>query len=144
MKFTQSVTINRAPEDVFGYLADLENLPHWNYAIQRTRKVTAGPVTVGTRYEQIRTVPSLQEESLEVVEFDVGRRLAVRGTLSNLPARLDYEVTAAGDGTVLTNTVELTVQGPLVLVSRLATRQVSSAVAQNLAVLKEILEGGNR
>ena len=144
MKFTQSVTIDRTPEDVFAYLADLENLPQWNYAIQRTHKVTPGPVSVGTRYQQIRTVPSLQEESLEVVEFDAGRRLAVRGTLNHLPARLDYDVTTARDVTVVTNTVELAVRGPLALVSPLATRQIKSAVAQNLSVLKQILEGGNR
>jgi hypothetical protein len=143
MKFTLSVTIDRAAPDVFGYLADLENLPHWNYAIQRTRKITPGPVTVGTRYEQIRTVPSRQEESLEVVELEAGRRIAVRGTLNTLPARLDYDLVTDGGVTVLTNTVDLAMPGPQVL-SMLAVRPIRSAVTRNLAVLKRILEDGNR
>jgi uncharacterized protein YndB with AHSA1/START domain len=144
MKFTNSVPIDRPREDVFDYLADLENLPHWNYAIQRTRKVTAGPVAVGTRYHQVRTVPTHQEETLEVVELDAGRRLVVRGTLSSFPALLEYDLETAGGGTVLTNTVDLTVPGRWGPVSRLASRQIKSAVAQNLSVLKQILEGADQ
>jgi uncharacterized protein YndB with AHSA1/START domain len=143
MRFTNTVTINRSREDVFAFLADLENLPRWNYAIRRTRKVTSGPVAVGTRYHQLRTVPTHQEESLEVVELDHARRLTVRGTLNRLPARLAYVLESDGTCTVLSNSVELTVRGPLVLVSPLATRQVKQAVAANLAALKEILERGN-
>jgi len=143
MKFINTITINRPVADVFAYLADLENLPRWNYAIQQTRKVGAGPVAVGTRYQQIRTVPTRQGEALEVIELDDGRRLTVRGTLNRLPARLSYQLERDGASTVLTNSVELTVQGPQVLASPLATRHVKRAVAANLAVLKEILEGGN-
>lgn len=143
MKFTNTITVNRSREDVFAFLADLENLPRWNYAIQQTRKVTAGPVTVGTRYHQVRTVPTRQEETLEVAELDRPRWLTVRGTLSMLPAQLDYELESRDGTTVVTNTVELTVPGPLVLVSMVATRRIKAAVAQNLQVMKRVLEGGN-
>lgn len=143
MKFTNTITINRPAAEVFAYLADLENLPRWNYAIQQTRKVSPGPVAVGTRYQQVRTVPTQQEESLEVVELEAGRRLTVSGTLNKLPARLDYDLESDGETTVLTNTVDLTLQAPLVVVSFLATRQIQKAVAENLAVLREILEDGN-
>ena len=143
MKFTNTITINRPAAEVFAYLADLENLPRWNYAIQQTRKVSPGPVAVGTRYQQVRTVPTQQEESLEVVELEAGRRLTVSGTLNKLPARLDYDLESDAETTVLTNTVDLTLQAPLVVVSFLATRQIQKAVAENLAVLREILEDGN-
>jgi carbon monoxide dehydrogenase subunit G len=142
MKFANTVTIARPPEDVFAFLADLENLPRWNYAIQQTRKVTPGPLAVGTRYHQVRTVPTRQEESLEVVDLEHGRRLIVEGTLSMLPARLEYDLVPQGGGTVVTNTVELDVPPPLALVSLVATRRIKPAVAENLAVLKTILERG--
>jgi uncharacterized protein YndB with AHSA1/START domain len=142
MKFANTVTIARPPEDVFAFLADLENLPRWNYAIQQTRKVTPGPLAVGTRYHQVRTVPTRQEESLEVVDLEHGRRLILEGTLSMLPARLEYDLVPQGGGTVVTNTVELDVPPPLVLVSLVATRRIKPAVAENLAVLKTILERG--
>ena len=140
MRFTNTITIDRPQDAVFAYLADLENLPRWNYAIQETRKVSAGPVAVGSRFQQVRTVPVRREESLEVIEYDAGRTLTVRGTLNSLPARLSYVLEPNGRATVLTNTVELATRGPLTLVAPLAGRQVRSAVAANLEVLKGILE----
>jgi uncharacterized protein YndB with AHSA1/START domain len=141
MRFTNTITIRRPREAVFAYLADLENLPRWNYAIQQTRKVTPGPVDVGSRYHQIRTVPERREESLEVTDLEPGRRLTVVGTLNALPARLSYVLEPVGDATVLTNDVELTTSGPLTLVAPLASRQIKAAVAANLDVLRQVLEG---
>ena len=140
MKFTNRVTIKRSRDEVFAFLADLENLPRWNYAIEQTRKLTPGPVEVGSRYHQVRTVPARREEDLEVVELEPGRRLTVQGTLNNLPARLTYVLEPDGDATVLTNDVELTTSGLLTLVAPLATRQIRAAVAANLDVLRQILE----
>jgi uncharacterized protein YndB with AHSA1/START domain len=57
MRLTNTVTIDRPLAAVFEYLADLENVPRWNYAIGETRKVTSGPVGVGSRYLQTRTIP---------------------------------------------------------------------------------------
>jgi hypothetical protein len=67
--FKNTVTIRRSVEDVFSFLADLENVPKWNYAIVETRKVSAGPVGVGTIYQQVRSVPSRSEEHLEVTAY---------------------------------------------------------------------------
>jgi uncharacterized protein YndB with AHSA1/START domain len=57
MRFTNTITIDRPLATVFTYLADFENLPRWNYAIGETRKLTTGPVNVGSRYVQTRTIP---------------------------------------------------------------------------------------
>jgi uncharacterized protein YndB with AHSA1/START domain len=139
--FTNTITIDRAPAIVFACLADLESLPRWNHAIRETRKITSGPVTVGSRYRQLRTVPVRKEESLVVTEFDRDRRLTIAGTLGGSQARISYELQPAGKTTTtLTNTVELTPPRPLRLLAPLATHRVSAAVASNLEVLKELLE----
>ena len=56
--FENTVTIQRPAGEVFVFLADFENIPKWNYAIEETHKASAGPVGVGTRYRQTRSVPS--------------------------------------------------------------------------------------
>ena len=56
--FENTVTIQRPAEEVFAFLADFENTPMWNYAIEETSKTSPGPVGVGTRYRQTRSVPS--------------------------------------------------------------------------------------
>jgi uncharacterized protein YndB with AHSA1/START domain len=39
-----TVVIRRPPREVFRFLADLENIPKWNYAIMETEKTSQGPV----------------------------------------------------------------------------------------------------
>ena len=61
VQFSNTVEIARPRSEVFAYLADLEHTPEWNWAITETRKVTSGPVGVGTVYQQTRSVPRHQE-----------------------------------------------------------------------------------
>jgi uncharacterized protein YndB with AHSA1/START domain len=140
MKFTNVVTINRPRADVFAYLAHFENIPLWNYAISETRKLTSGPVGVGTRYRQVRTIPTPSEEEFEVVEFEPDHRLSVDGDLALFHGRVSYALDSTGDATMLTNSMDLRASGPLNMVAQLATRRVQSAVATNLGALKELLE----
>jgi uncharacterized membrane protein len=41
--FQNTVTIHRPADEVFAFLADFENIPIWNYAIEETSKTSAGP-----------------------------------------------------------------------------------------------------
>jgi uncharacterized protein YndB with AHSA1/START domain len=140
MRFTNTIAIHRRPADVFAFLAQLENLPQWNYAISETRKVSAGPVGVGSKYVQTRTVPSRSEEAFEVTEYEPDRRLSISGTLGRFPTNATYLLEAVGDGTRLTNDMDLRPPGVLGVVAPLATSRVKAAVAENLAVLKQLLE----
>lgn len=140
MRFTNTITIDRPPATVFAYLANLENLPEWNYALAETRKLTPGPVGVGARYLQTRTIPVHAEEDLEITEFVPDQKLTIDGTLNAFPATVTYTLTPTGNATTLTNTINLRTPGPLNLVAPLATNRIKSAVAANLADLKQLLE----
>jgi uncharacterized protein YndB with AHSA1/START domain len=140
MKFQNTITIERPPAEVFAYLADFERIPTWNYAIEETRKVSDGPVGVGTRYRQVRTVPRHSEESFEVTELEPESRLAIEGTFGPFPGRLTYQLEPTSGGTRVTNLVELQPTGVARLVGGVATSRVRSAVLENLGKLKELLE----
>ena len=139
--FDNTVLIRRSIEDVFGFLSDLENVPKWNYAIVETRKVSEGPIGVGTTYHQVRSVPSRSEERLEITTYDPPRQLEIRGQLGPFASRLVYALDASPEGTRLTNTVEVELRGPGRLLGRVAVPRVRDAVAANLRKLKELLEG---
>ena len=139
--FENVVMIRRPIEEVFGFLADFENVPKWNYAIVETHKVSEGPVGVGTIYQQVRSVPSRSEERFEVTTYDPARQLEIEGQLGPFPARLSYAMDALPEGTRVTNAVELELRGPGRLVGRVAVPRVRDAVAANLSKLKELLEG---
>lgn len=142
VRFENTVVIERPPAEVFEFLADFENVPRWNYAIESTRKTSDGPVRVGTTYRQVRTIPSRSEESLEVTELEPDRRLAVRGDLGPLHGTLTYELEETGGATRLVNTADLEAQGVMRLAAPLAAGRVREAVAANLGELKRLLESG--
>jgi uncharacterized protein YndB with AHSA1/START domain len=142
MKFTNSVVIRRPPAEVFAYLADPENIPKWNYAIASTRQTTPGSVGVGTRFRQTRTIPRPAEEELEVTGFEPDRHLALRGDLGPLSGSLAYELEAVPEGTRLTNRADLRARGPLGIAAELGAGRIRAAVADNLDVLRRILEQG--
>jgi carbon monoxide dehydrogenase subunit G len=144
MEFTNSITIERTPHDVFAFVSNLENVPKWNYAIVETRKASEGPVTVGTMYRQVRSLPSRSEETLQVTEFEPDRRFAVAGGLGPLEGTLTYELEEVGGSTRLTNSADVQARGIAKLAAPIASSRVRGAVAENLEALKQLLEGDDR
>ncbi|HLM22686.1 MAG TPA: hypothetical protein VK390_14325 [Propionibacteriaceae bacterium] len=51
-------------EDVFAFIADLENVPTWNYAIVETKKTSPGPVGVGNHLPKDPFHPRQQQGRL--------------------------------------------------------------------------------
>jgi uncharacterized protein YndB with AHSA1/START domain len=73
------VTIRRPPNEVFAFLVDPANIPKWNYAIDSARQVSAGPLGVGTRIQQTRSVPRPTTEELVITELVPERRMVLEG-----------------------------------------------------------------
>ena len=140
MRFSNTVTIRRPPSEVFAYLAEPANIPKWNYAITASQQVTPGPVGVGTRLRQTRSIPRPGVEELEVTEFVPDRRLAFHGDAGPLTGTLVYETEAVPEGTRLTNWADLEGRGALGVLAPLASTRVREAVAVNLDRLRERLE----
>jgi uncharacterized protein YndB with AHSA1/START domain len=143
MDFTNTVTIDRPAHDVFRFVANLENVPKWNYAIVETRKTSDGPVGIGTTYRQIRSLPTRSEETLQVTELEPDRRFAVQGDLGPFVGTLTYEFEDVNGRTRLTNRADLEGRGLMKLAAPIASGRVREAVAANLGALKQLLEQGN-
>jgi len=137
--FENVITVQKPAAEVFAYLAAFENVPRWNYAIVETRRTSPGPVGVGSVYEQTRSIPAHAVESFEVTRFEPDRELEIRGQLGPFPAVVSYVLEPAPGGTLLRNTVQLELHGPLKLAGPVVSAQVKKAVAANLEVLRQIL-----
>ena len=135
------IRIERPREEVFAFLADLENVPSWNPAIEVIWKTSPSSVGVGTTYRQVRSAPERSEEMLEVTTFDPPRRLIIEGEIGPFRTRVGFALEVAGEATRLTNWVELE---PPTIISRvvvpLAASGIKATVASNLERLKRILE----
>jgi Polyketide cyclase / dehydrase and lipid transport len=138
--FDNTIDIARAPDEVYAYLVDLEHTPEWNWAITSTQKVTPGPVGIGTRFRQTRSVPKPAVEFIEISALDPGQSIEIAGVLGPFQARLTYELWPSPVGTRLVNRVELSPPVPLGPVGGLLRKRVGSSVSENLEVLKQRLE----
>jgi uncharacterized protein YndB with AHSA1/START domain len=143
MRFTNTITIDRAPAEVFAFLARFENLPRWNYAIGETRMTSPGPVGVGTHYLQTRSLPTQSEDTFEVIEYEPDRKLSIQGVFGQFHGRLTYELEPMNNATRLSNFADLEPPGLLRLIAPLATSQIKGAVAMNLRKLKQIVESSS-
>ena len=54
---TESIEIDRTPEEAFAYLDQLERHGEWQGAIESVRVETEGPTRVGSRAAEMRRVP---------------------------------------------------------------------------------------
>jgi hypothetical protein len=115
-------------------------VPLWNHAISETRKITGGPVGVGSRYPADPDASHPKRGDLR------GYRARTR-PLSLHPRRsrafhgeVTYLLQPAGNGTAVTNTVNSQPSNALRLIAPLAGSRVKSAVAANLDTLKQIFE----
>jgi len=138
MQFTNSVVIDRPVSEVFAFISNFQNMPKWNYFVVHVTSESARGPGVGTTYRQRRKT---DEQHYTVTEFERDLRVAVR----TLPPARDLEMRFTFEPydrrTRLTDEWVLDTGLPRFL-EGIGAARISSAVRDNLAKLKELLETG--
>ena len=142
---TQSIDIERRPEEVFAYLDQLERHGEWQEAIVECRRETEGPTRVGSRATDIRRVPGGPRElTYEITEHEPPRRVSFRGTNGPVRAVGTLTLEPQGDGSRSRLTLKLDLEGHGAgrLFAPLARMQARRQVPRDQQQLKERLEAG--
>jgi uncharacterized membrane protein len=139
LEFENTIRIDRPVEEVFAFLSDFENIPKWNYYVLEVRQLSEGSIGVGTTYHQVR---KSDQQDLRIIEFEAGHTVAVK-TLPQSSPDLEMRFTLYEEGitTRVRDEWKLNTGRPAIF-ERLARGRIKSAVAENLAKLKELLEVG--
>ena len=139
LEFENTIRIDRPVEEVFAFLSDFENIPKWNYYVLEVRQLSEGSIGVGTTYHQVR---KSDQQDLRIIEFEPGHTVAVK-TLPQSTPDLEMRFTLYEEGitTRVRDEWKLNTGMPAIF-ERLAGGRIKSAVAENLAKLKELLEEG--
>ena len=107
---TDSIKIDRSPEEVFAYIDDLSRHGEWQGMIQEVTVLTDGPTRVGSRAREKRKVPgSVQEMTYEITAHDPPRSASFRGL--DGPVRASGTVTVAPEDGGSRVTLELDFEG---------------------------------
>jgi uncharacterized membrane protein len=139
LEFENTIRIDRPVEEVFAFLSDFENIPKWNYYVLEVRQLSEGLIGVGTTYHQVR---KSDQQDLRIIEFEPRHTVAVK-TLPQSSPDLEMRFTLYEEGitTRVRDEWKLNTGRPAIF-ERLAGGRIKSAVAENLAKLKELLEEG--
>ena len=139
LDFENTIRIERPAAEVFEFIADFENLPKWNYYVLQVQKTSPGGPALGTTYHQVRKT---DEQSFRITQFEPNQRVAVK-TLEGESPQLEMQLSlkAEGDATLVRDHWQLETGKPG-LIEKLAAGRVKSAVAENLTMLKQLLEAG--
>jgi uncharacterized membrane protein len=137
LEFENTIHIDHPVDEVFELLSDFENIPKWNYYVLEVRQLSESPIGVGTTYRQVR---KSDEQDFRIIEFEPNHTVAVKTLPHSSPSfERKFTLYEEGDTTRLRDEWKLDTGRPAVL-ERLTHGRVKSAVAENLAKLKELLE----
>ena len=139
LEFENIIRIDRPIEEVFAFLSDFANIPKWNYYVLEVRQLSESPIGIGTSYHQVRKT---DEQDFRIIEYEPDHTVTVRTPPHSSPSfERKFTLYEEGDTTHIRDEWKLDTGMP-VLLERLARGRVKSAVAENLAKLKGLLEEG--
>jgi carbon monoxide dehydrogenase subunit G len=167
-RFQTSVVIKCSIEAVFAYLSDVEQFKQRTMAFRAERseirfdragvhkftqsipmppleQETEGPLCVGTVFRQKNGAPNRPlEATIQIVECEPARCLAFTQMSGHLKGYVRWLLEPIAEGTRLTQTIEMELEGILaVIVGLLARKSAQRNLNQDLLNLKQELEGTN-
>jgi ligand-binding SRPBCC domain-containing protein len=141
--FKTSVRITRPIEDVFAFVSDPLNFPHWNSAVQAVWKTRGQASEVGSTYTMQRELPSGSvENELEIFAREHPTDFGIRTRSGPTPFSYRYGFSAANGQTIVQLDAVVELDGAAALLGRLAGRAIKRGVDNNLAELERILGHG--
>jgi len=140
---TVATNVERPVDEVFAFVADMENEPRWHTDIVEAERLTEGEVGEGTNFRvQFRPQPmSPSEGTIEIVEFQPARRIVSRSDMGNMKPELTHVFEEVNGGTRVTRRIQIETSGLMTLVSPLMKVMVRRRNAEFLENLKRLLEG---
>ena len=139
IEFENTIRIDRPVAEVFAFLSDLENIPKWNYYVLEVKKLSNGPIEIGTIYHQVRKT---DEQDLRITELDQNNKIVVKTLPKSSPSlEMRFSLYDEGNATRIRDEWKLDSGWPAP-VEWLGSGKIKSAVAENLTKLKELLEKG--
>jgi carbon monoxide dehydrogenase subunit G len=141
IRFELSVEIDRPVHEVWEYLTDPENVPHWQSSALSSHKLSDGPMGVGTELEDERRFLGRRATSrVEVSEFEPERLFTLHGISGPVRFTFRHELEEHEGGTRVHVDAEADPGGLGRFMRPMIERAAEHELKGDFARLKEILE----
>ncbi len=140
-EFHVDVVIERPVEEVFAFATEPSNVPKWQSSVVEMKKVTEGPVDVGTKASVVREFLGRRIETTEeVVEYVPHSRFMLKSAAGPVPFTVTSDFEPVGGGTRFEVTIDADPSGLFQLAGPLFARRAKKELESNLGHLKKLLE----
>ena len=140
-EFETAISIQRAIDDVFAYVSDPLNMPHWYSAVQTVDQLSGGEPRAGSTYLVRRRLSGGgARNEMEIVAHEAPTRFTIATTSGPTPLTYRYALSPDGGATLLELHATVELSGIAGLAGPLAVRAVKRGMDANLATLKATLE----
>ena len=140
---TVSGTLRAPPDEVFHFLADLENWPRWQSDMQTTSLIDGTTGQVGARYRYVsKAMGQTFDSTVRLTRVDPPQEVAFEGEWTGMiKPNGRYLVEPAGDGSRVTLNPRPETRGVGTLLAPLMTLIIRRLNRQHLDALRTALEG---
>ncbi len=112
MRFSEHIEVSRPAADAFRYIAEFENTAEWDPGIDESRKLTDGPVRVGSEFDVVAVFRGKRQRfRYTVTELEDGRRIVLEGDGDKATSVDEITVEPTGDGCRVSYTADITLRG---------------------------------
>jgi uncharacterized membrane protein len=138
-----AVEISRPVPEVFAFVADQTNGPKWQKDLHEVRRVTPGPIGVGSEHEFVRRFAGREIVSRNrFVAYEEDRFVEFEIPEGWLTGRASYRTEPTADGTRLTGRMQFNARGPGRIFEPVLARLLARDSRRDDARLKALLEKG--
>ena len=143
MRLEFAIDIGRSAADVFDLVSDLQNDIRWQKSLIEVRKMTAGPVGIGTRFHQrIFALGTVLPIEVVVRQFRLHRDYVLDVSWRDLVFTTTVCVQTIAQGSRLTVLVEGKFTGLAKLAAVTLSHHRSNQIEADLANLKLLMDAG--
>jgi carbon monoxide dehydrogenase subunit G len=141
VRIEESIEINRPPEEVYEFVANVNNLPKCSGAVQEVRNAPDGLVSEGDTYTSVAKVMGRSvETSHRVIEARHPEVLDIDGKTGSTKIRVTITIEPTDTGSRVTQRGEGEPGGALRYLGGMIERTMKRQLHDDLSSLKKILE----
>lgn len=142
-RITETLVVPRTPEESFDHVADFTTTEEWDPGVASARRLDAGPLGVGARFEvQLRLGPRTVPLTYEITSYDRPTRVVLTTVGRIHRGQDDVTFRPAVGGTEITWDATFAVRGPGALVDPLLAVGFRKAGKAAVAGLSDSLGAG--
>jgi len=145
IRFSGSIEITRSVRDVFDFMSDPGKWPLWQSGVVRSTLVSAGPITLGTRFDEIVKVgPWHLRTECAITKFDPPRALGFSAESAPISYKGEFVFEPHDGGTRIVASGRGVMRGLWRLLEPVLAADVKRDLRVELERIKSVVEGSRQ